>query len=373
MKASLEEIKSSVAEYVKSNKISVATFTETRDNSVNLLDKIAKVFTLDSNFSDKLELFEGENLPLGKTIEEWQADLILPEDYDPSGSGALAPHRSTYRPNFYSYTLGRKKIPQTIDNNDLERAVNNIGEFESLINLKTKRIYDSAAAYRYAVKREMIAKLIDFCNAEQGTGSSYSGQTWDEDGEYASGQLVRSAAGTNAKYGIVVKPYDGGLTFDEAVTDGYVIVLDLVTTIAAPTDTSTGEAFIKQVKEDVEIAQDISEGHSLNGNTIGAAEGLVLLVKQGVIPSVEVDVLAGAFHTDNVAFPAEVIRVKDFGSDTSGAFAVLVDRRGLKLHNSYRAVRENQNGDGDFLNLFYHTEDTAFISRNVFVKVYKSA
>ena len=63
----------------------------------------------------------------------------------------------------------------------------------------------------------------------------------------------------------------------------------------------------------------------------------------------------------------------DFGNTTSSAFAVLLDNRGMRLHNTYNATRDNQNGEGDFLNIFRHTEDTAFASRNTFIKVYKEA
>ena len=43
----------------------------------------------------------------------------------------------------------------------------------------------------------------------------------------------------------------------------------------------------------------------------------------------------------------------------------------MRLHNTYMATREDFNGKGDFVNLYRHTEDTATLSRNTFVKVYK--
>ena len=161
--------------------------------------------------------------------------------------------------------------------------------------------------------------------------------------------------------------------FNDAVNDGAIINLKFVTTIAQPTDTASGEAFIKQLKSDVEIASDESEGYSLNGNTIGAVDdSLYLIVKQGVMPSLEVDTQAGAFHADKVALPAKHIVVKDFGDNDTGVFAMLVDVRGLKLHPGYRAVRDFENGYNDFISYFLHNEFTAFISRNTFVKIYKS-
>lgn len=370
MKLSFAQLKAVVASYIDENKIAVDTFTATRDNSALLVDKIGKIFTLDTSFIDKLADFDGENLSFGKTLEEWQQDLMLPEAFDPTGQYAMSPHDPTYRPAEYSYTLGRKTIPTTIRNDDLERAVHFAEQYAELIAMKSKRLYDSVAVWRYECKREILAVLIGMVAGIKTGATSFSTSS-----NYSVNTYLKS--GSPAEYGVVVKPITSGASdtnsWANAKANGYVILVNLEETIAIPTDTSTGEAFIKAVKKDVEIAQDISEGHSLNGNTLGASQGLLLLIKQGVMPVIDVDVLAGAFHEQKVAFPAEVKVIKDFGSDNTNVYAMLVDRRGIRMHNTYRAVRENFNGAGDFLNLFYQSEDTAHISRNTFVKVYRAS
>lgn len=375
-KLSIAQLTSLVATYVAGAKISVDSFSETRDNSVKLLDTLGKIYTLWQNYGDKLALFDGEDLSFGKTIEEWAQDLILPEDFNASGNGALAPHESTYRPVSFSYTLGKKTIPQTIRNNDIERAVHNIGQFEEIIAGKTKAMYDSETMLRYSMKRQAIGVLIGRC-ADAMTSSN-------ADVTIATvGTTISSALDVNdllyitgeTKMYVAVKPIaaDAGLTGTTAKSGGYVIPLDLVTEIAKPADDSTGEAFIEQVLKDVEVASDFSEGHSLNGNTLGGnpEAGLVLVIRQGIMPALKVQTMAGAFHKDELALPAEIVVVPDFGNASSDYYAVLVDRRAIRLHNSYRAVRENMNGQGDFLNMFYHTENTVHVSRNCFVKVYK--
>ena len=295
---------------------------------------------------------------------------MLPEAFDPTGAYALSPHDPTYRPAFYSYTLGRKTIPTTIRNDDLERAVHFAEQYAELIAMKSKRLYDSVAVWRYECKREILAKLIGMCADVKTDATSFSTSS-----NYSVGAYVKS--GSPTQYGVVVKPITSGASdtnsWANAKANGYVILLDLEETIALPVDTSTGEAFIKAVKKDVEISQDVSEGHSLNGNTLGASQGLVLLIKQGVMPVIDVDVIAGAFHEQKVVVPAEVMVIKDFGSDATNVYAMLIDKRGIRMHNTYKAVRENFNGAGDFLNLFYQSEDTAFISRNTFVKVYRAS
>lgn len=374
-KLSIAQLTNVVHNYVVSNKIAVDSFSETRDNSVGLLDTLGKIYTNWQNYGDKLVLFDGEDLSFGKTIEEWAQDLILPENFDASGSTTLAPHESTYRPVSFSYTLGKKTIPQTIRNNDIERAVHNIGQFEDIIAGKTKALYDSETMFRYALKREALGVLIARADAEQNPASpdvTLASVGASISGAHDVGEIfVITSVGTY----ILVKPIasGAGLTGTTAISGGYLIKLDLVTEIAMPVSDVTGEAFIEQVLKDVEVASDFSEGHSLNGNTLGGnpEAGLVLVMKQGIMPSLKVQTLAGAFNKEELALPSEIVVIPNFGDANDDYYAVLVDRRIMRLHNTYRAVRENQNGQGDFLNMFYHTENTVHVSRNCFVKVYK--
>lgn len=375
-KLSIAQLKAVVKLYVDSNQISVDSFTETRNNSVGLLDTLGKIYTNWQTYGDKLALFDGEDLSFGKTIEEWAQDLILPENFDASGSTTMAPHDSTYRPASFSYTLGKKTIPQTIRNNDIERAVHNIGQFTDIISGKTKAMYDSETMFRYAIKRQALGVLAERCLGAMDSANAdvtLATEGTSISSNVAVNELVYITG--NTKMYIAVKPIKStdGLTGTTAIAGGYLIELKLVTEIDKPVDDTTGEDFIQQVLEDVEVASDFSEGHSLNGNTLGGNEeaGLVLVVKQGTMPSLKVKTLAGAFHREELAIPAEIVVIPDFGDADADVFAILVDRRIMRLHNTYRAVRENQNGQGDFLNMYYHTENTVHVSRNCFVKVYK--
>lgn len=372
MKLSYEQLKAYIGDVVTKANLSNSSFVETRNNVVGLLDKIGKILTVDTVFQvDKLALFDGEYLSFGKTIEEWAQDLIMPVDYDSTGSTTLAPHDPTYRPVFYSYTNGMKTIPTTIRYNNIERAVHFEEQFIEIVAMNTKKLDDSMAVYRYGLKREILGKLMGLCSDAMGTTTTFSTGV-----EYNVGTYVRSASsGQNIKKAIVVKKIasTNSDNFATCVEKGYLIVLDLVTAIAPPTDTSTGEAFIKQVKKDVEKAKDLSEGYSLNGNSLGATEGLVLIVKQGIIPELEVDTFAGAFNRGDLSTNVEQIVVKDFGEADSSFYAILMDRRGARLHETFRGAYEQLNGQGAFMNVFRHIETTSYISRNTFVKVYKSA
>lgn len=370
-KLSYEELKSVVSSLITKAGISNPSFVETRNNVVGLLDKVGAIITLDTDYQqDKLYMFDGFFMSFGKTIEEYQQDLILPADYDSDGAGALSPADPTYRPVDYSYTIGRKRIKTTIRNDNIERAVHFDAQLVDIVSMQFKRLEDSMAVYRYGLKREMIAKLIALCEEPYASTTTFAIST-----AYSVGAYVRKGStGDDAKvFAIVVKPIANTNThvWADAVANGELIVLDLIEELAQPVDTATGEAFIEEVKKSLEVASDLSEGHSLNGNSLGAVSNLKLIVKQGVIPALQVQTMAGAFHSEDLAIPADIVVVKDFGSASSDYYAVLMDERGMRLHNTYNATREQINGDGDFLNIFRHTEDTAHVSRNTFVKVFK--
>ena len=385
MKLSIKQLANVLATYITENKISYASFVETRDNTVGLLDAIGKIFTITTNYVDKLERFNGEDLSFGKTVEEWASDLILVEDFRPSGNQAMSPHYSTYRPVYFSYTLGRKVIPQTIAYNDIERAVHNEGQFISIIEDKTRKMYDSETVFRYGMKRQALGVLATICDSIMDSSNAdytitNASSTWATISSGVKGEVndvvyVNVSGGTtNGIYGLV-KPIaaDSTKVLSDLLGEGYLIKYDLVTEIAKPVDTTTGENFVRQVKKDVEISQDLSEGHSLNNNTLGVTpeNGLVLFLKQGLLPSLEVDVQAGAFHMDKVGLPAQIIVLPDFGNADDDIYGMLCDERIMRLYNTYRAVRTNENGDGDFMNYFFHTEQTCHVSRNCYVKVYK--
>lgn len=309
-KMTLADLKTQATAYVAAAK-QAGDFSPTTDNLIGLVDKIGKIVMLDGTFTDKLPEFDGENLPLGKTIEEYFIDLIAPSNYDATGASNDAPSYPSVEDAAYSYSLGRKMFKTTQKYDDLERACLSEADFANMTAKIIGRLGDSENMWRYQEKKQLIANLIMKAGPEH-----------------------------------------------------YV-------TVAAPADTATGEAAIKQIKSDVETASFANEGNSLNNQLIGAAPELLLLVRKGVVPSWEVDTMAGAIHPDYLATGVKIKVVDDFGPVPAKFWGVLIDPRGIRLHEDYRAVRNHENADGDFMNFVLHVEATGFISRNTFVKVYQ--
>lgn len=364
----LKGLKTAVASYVATAKIDLSTLTITQNNIVGLVDTIGKIWTIDTSVYDKLPEFDGEALSFGKTVEEWNQDMSLPQDYnvDEDGSRALKDYTPTYRPVSYSISLGRKVFGASIPYGNIERAVHNEGQFVEVVAMITKKLEDSISLWKYESKRELMGKMIDACESAMGSGATtYTANTT---------ALVVGNAYTNGsgKYAVAMLSQNAeNKTFDQLLTEGKLVELKLIKEVEVPVDTTTGEAFIKAVKEQVEFASDVSEGHSLNGNVLGVEEELGLYFKHGVVPSIEVDTLAGAFQQAQLALGVDSKTIKNFGSTTSTAFAVLLDKRAIRLFEGYNATRSNENGFGDRLNIFRHVEYTGHYSRNAFICVFK--
>ena len=312
-KMTVAGLQSFVKTYVAAAK-QAGAWSATTDNFLGLLDKVGKQITIDGNFEDKLPELNGDDLPLGKTIEEWFVDLTLPATFDNTGANTLAPADPAVEDPAYSYTLGRRTIKTTQRYDNIERAAINENEAGNMIAKIMERLADSYSLYTYAQKKQLIGNAID-----------------------------------------------------KAVTAGR------VETVAKPVDTTTGEAFIKQLKNDVEEASFATENTSISGCLIGAAPELVLYVKKGVMASLDVDTFAGAFNKEDLAIPAKIKVVEDFGDLTNDdVYAVLVDPRGIKLHRGYHAIRSQENAEGDFMNFVDHSENTGFISKFSYIKAYKA-
>ncbi len=356
-----------VANYLKSNKICVAGFEASKDNILGLLDKIGKTITIDGVYESELDFMNGETLPLGKTIEEYFEDFVPPEEYTANaGLENITRKDATARPVKYSYTQGRKKWSTTKPYDDLERAFQTEeGATQALTGL-VLRLNQSYQMWRDELKKELLGKYAAAAKA-----------IMDTDQEWANSPKPVGAAFSNSERGevaVVFNASDESYGWDLAKEMGYINVVDLVTTIDAPTDTASGNAFIKAVKKYARKAK-FKNHENLNGTLIlpTPKANLRLVINTYLMPDLEVDTWAGAFHKDLVALPAIVSETDSFGSE-SDVLAMLIDDRGVKVHNTYQAIRETQLGDDDALKLVKHSEDTAFYSANTFIHVfYKKA
>lgn len=359
-----EQLSAIIAEYLKSNKISVVGFEASKNNIAGLLDKVGVTLMIDGEDEDELA-FMNATLPLGTTIEEYFEDFVPPLDYvKDAGVENVTRRDPTYRPVRYSYTQGRKKFKTTRPYDELERAFNTE---EGAINALTKivsRLDSSWIMWKNDLKRETVGRY-----AKQASDIMANAVTFAVKTAYAVGASVKDATG---KVAIVFNPIEAtnNSAFDALVKDGHLAPVELATTLDTPTDNDTGKAFIKAVKHYARVMSHKNH-ENLNGALIkktpsGSAR---LIVNTYLMPDIEVETLAGAFHEEKLAMPVTIEEVEDFGSN-SDVLAVLVDERGLKLYNHYAAIRTDGLADDDVMNYVRHTEDTAFYSANTFIHVF---
>ena len=319
------QLKTAMQTYVAAAK-QAGAWSASTDNFVGLLDKIGKTVQLSGLYNDQLPELSGEDLPLGQTVEEFMISLTLPAAYtDITTEGAkdVVPALPSVEEVCYSYNLGRQKIKTTVPFGNVEKAFNTAEDAANAITDITMKLQNSYDITRYYEKKQLLGNVISKCLAQKATNP------------------------------------------------------DVYKAIAKPVDTATSEAFITQVKSDVEDASFAHEG-GLAKAFIGASPELMLFVKKGVIPTIQVAALAGAFGRDELAIPARIKVCEDFGNITGGTdgkevFALLADPRGIKVHSCYNATREAPNADGDFVNYVRHFSDTCYCSKFSYMKVYETA
>ena len=311
-KMTIEGLETFVKTYVDKSK-QAGAWVSTTDNLLKLQDKIGKQITLDGSFQDKLPELSGDDLPLGKSTEEFMIGLTMPSEFDPTGKDNDSPAYPTVEDVAYCYTLGRKKIKTSVPYDNVERAALTAEGAATMTGKIMERIQNSQSLYEYNLKKQLLANMVD------------------------------KAAGN-------------------------------ATVVALPNTTENAEKAIIAIKSAVEDASFAHEGDSLTaGALIGASPELVLYVKKGFMPQVEVNAFAGAFNKADLAIPATIKVVDDIPCTDTKVWGLLIDPRGVKLHTGYKAMRSHENADGDFVNYTLHSEFTGFISKYTFVRVFKTA
>ena len=311
----IANLEKAAKDYVAATKQLQGTFTPTVDDFTKTVCKIGEMKTLYLPHVDKLPEMNGDNLPFGETIEEFMVNDFLPETFTyVDGAPKKNAKRATFAEAVYSYALPEQLWELGVPRSQFQRVSLGQRSFTDLVSSTLMTLDSSANAWNYAAKRRLL--------------------------------------GNAAK---------------AAVTAG------LVSEKAMPANTETGEAFIKAVKECVEIASDMNDSN-LAKHTAAAAPSLTLYIKQGVIPSLEVDTMAGAFNKAELAIPAKVKTVLDFGeydTEDRSVYAILVDDRAIKLHDDILMVTSDYDGRMNQDNFYRHQKQTGFISKYGYIHVFK--
>lgn len=361
-----------LAEYIEANKLSSNTIDLETTTIAAFVRKCAKMFMLPQNYrTSKFSKLIGEDLPAGSFTEEYFIDPVLPQDYDPLGADTMKPNDASFRPNNYAVSIDRAmlKITQRLD--EFYPGVTDIGVARRLLTEIITAWSNSRDLWHYNLRRYVFGLAVGFIDQWVfGTTTTFAAGT-----AYAKGTYVRNN-NTATDWGVIYQAYtaNAATSWQDAIDKGYIVSLkSMKTELALPTTTTTTNAFINAVQTDVLNLQEPSQDYSFNGAALGIPESLTLYIKNSVYTKLKTESLAGAINRDELAIPARVEPVRDFGpAAPADVFAVLCDDRAVKVSLQFQKVHTQLNADGDFLNSVYHYGPLARLSKNAAFKEYKA-
>ena len=364
---STEQLKTIVKNYLVENDITMDSAEYAALDKVStvtgLINKIAATFTIEGDYTEEgLADLDGPEIATGNALEEYFRDFVEPSDFDETGAHAMAPAYPHDAPVPYSVAQKKQTFKTTESMSGYAQSFKDAAEVATYVSGITRRLYDSETLWRNGLKKQLLGIV-----AKEHTLNPTKTYAAASASTLKIGEKVKDAA--NAPY-IVRKSIANNTTLENAVAAGQLVKLDLATAMAVPTDATTGEAFIKSVKDYVAKFMKPRSGFSLNGNIAGKGT-YKLYIKEGILPSIEVDTMAGAFNADKLTFGVPVVEVTDFG-DNANVFAMLVDTRGIRVSNVEKIAASDTNGQGAFVNYYIHERPLAHWSPNVKVHVWNA-
>ena len=301
-------------------------FTPTYESVSTLLDKIGLTISLQGDIIDHLEMFDDVRLPLGTTVEEYVHDLLTVKDYDrnstPYGQDEIDTRRA------YHTRSGDKKIELPVWEDEIKRAFTSNESMGSFVARMLKRITDTYNEYKFTAKKKALGEKLVRDHALASVTSWKDYLTNDKDsiekvGEKAFLNIV-TGEGEDKRYDIH--------------------------------DKASSEEFILAVQSLVEDMGFTSRKYNPFGvATQTQPKDLVLLLKKGALPIMNVRSLANVFNKELLGLGIQVKVIDDFGvtvdkdivASTTAAevYAVLTDKNLIKYMTTREVTKVDINGN----------------------------
>ena len=300
-----------------------ADFEPTYESVSTLLDKIGLTISLQSNVVDHLEMFDDVVLSHGTTVEEYINDMLVVEDYDPNATPFDSEPVDVKRA--YHTRSKDKKITLPVLKAEIDRAFTSPEGTASFTARQIARIDDTFKNYKYEAKKIAIGQklLRDHAMFNEDTEKwfTYGVGKWSD---IISGAKT-STSGVGEKFlaNITVKI---GVDEDDSPIYSNAII-----------DKARGKELILAIQSHVEDMQFLRIGYNMFGIPQQTQkENLVLLLKSGALPIMNVRALSNVFNKELLGLGIDVKVVDDFGIDTSvlasgdalgKVYAILADKR----------------------------------------------
>ena len=300
-----------------------ADFEPTYESVSTLLDKIGLTISLQSNVVDHLEMFDDVVLSHGTTVEEYINDMLIVEDYDPNATPYDSEPLDVKRA--YHTRSKDKKITLPVLKAEIDRAFTSPEGTASFTARQIARIDDTFKNYKYEAKKIAIGQklLRDHALFDEST------EKWETQAVSGWNQVLTDAKISYPDVGekplLNISVETGVDENDDPIISNAII------------DKATSEEFILAVQSLVEDMQFLRLGYNMFGIPQQTQkEGLVLLLKSGALPIMNVRALSNVFNKELLSLGIDIKVVDDFGVDTSvladddplgKVYAVLADKR----------------------------------------------
>ena len=348
--------------YITADSASNKTFDKVSAGT-GLMSKIAATFTIEGDYTEEgLADLDGPEITNGNALEEYFRDFIEPQEFDETGANTLAPSYPNEAPVYYSEEQEKQTFKTTERMSGYSQSFNTKEEAAAYVAGIARRLYDSETLWKNQLKKQLLGIVASAHS--QVVPTTYAPAT-------ASSLNIGDKVKGGENIYVVRKKISNNTELAAAVDAGQLVKLDLATSMAVPTDATTGEAFIKSVKDYAAKFMKPRSGYSLNGNIAGKGT-YKLYIKEGILPSIEVDTIAGAFNQDRLTFGVPVVEMTDFGANEN-VFAMLVDTRGIRVSSVEKIATSQLNAEGAFINYYLHERPLAHWSPNVKVHVWNKA
>lgn len=267
-----------------------------------LVNKIVRTQFDTRMYRNPLAQLEGEQMPMGYAVELAHVNPAKGRSFNNEDfAGLLQKYEADVKTQYISINSDLQ-YPVTVSARTLKQAFTSWGALQSFIEGLTNSLFNGAHIDQYKLTKNLVSSA------------------------YAAGNVQ-------------------------------------VVTLSAPTTEATGKAFVKAARQkflDFQAPSSANNGWALAGGegrpvvTWTDPEDVVFLIRNDVAASMDVDVLAAAFHIDNAKLQGRIIYVDNFDMyddegtkvfDGSKILGIMADKRWFKINQQDEQMDEFYNAN----------------------------
>ena len=267
-----------------------------------LVNKIVRTQFDTRMYRNPLAQLEGEQMPMGYAVELAHVNPAKGRSFNNEDfAGLLQKYEADVKTQYISINSDLQ-YPVTVSARTLKQAFTSWGALQSFIEGLTNSLFNGAHIDQYKLTKNLVSAA------------------------YAAGNVQ-------------------------------------VVTLSAPTTEATGKAFVKAARQkflDFQAPSSANNGWALAGGegrpvvTWTDPEDVVFLIRNDVAASMDVDVLAAAFHIDNAKLQGRIIYVDNFDMyddegtktfDGSKILGIMADKRWFKINQQDEQMDEFYNAN----------------------------